>query len=378
LAAAIAPRGLKSGGRFECEIVDLDQLSQTRLQELQSYAAVCVLDPPPATPKLWTLLADYARLGGGVGVFLGRNAGGNVRHPIEEFNEAAKGLLPAPLVRIQSRNAPPCQLVTDRRGDAILSRLADYVVPWSAYPIYKYWEMGSLPKGVRIAAAFDTELPAIVDQPLGSGRVVWVTTPVSDPASIQGHWNLLPTADPPWPFLALADGILGHLTASGSQQYNFITGQTAIVDVAGDGANPRETNVVVTTPLGDELTLRPDAKQQRLYFRGTELPGSYRATSGGTADRWEAGFSVNSPAAESDLTRVDADQLRETLGRPKLQIARDRSELTRDIARGRAGIKLFPWVMVGLAAIMAIEVLMSTLFYRPPAPAAERAALRAA
>jgi hypothetical protein len=359
LAAAIAPSGEATGRRYACDVVDIDELASMRLEDLQAYAAVCVLNPEPASTKFWTLLADYARLGGGVGVFLGRNAGGNVRVPVSRFNEAASDFLPAPLVRIRTRTAPPFQLVTDSRNAPILSRLAGYDVPWSAYPVYKYWEIGSLPSGVRVVAKFDDGAPAIVEQPIGQGRAVWMMTPVSDPASILGYWNLLPTADPPWPFLALVDGMMSHLTGSGSQRFNYTTGETAVLEVP-----PRYGSVVVTTPRGDDLTLEPDAKRQRLFFRGTEWPGSYVTRAGGTLDRWQRGFSANSPAAECNLTRIDPARLREAIGLPKLEIARSRAEINRDVSRGRVGVKLFPWIMLVLAGMMAAEFVLATLFYR--------------
>lgn len=366
IAEAISPSGEASGRRYTCDVVDLDELAATRLEDLQAYAAVCVLNPKPGTTKLWTLLADYARLGGGVGVFLGRNAGGNIRVPVSEINQAASGFLPAPLVRIQTSTTPPFQLVTDNKSDVILSRLANYDVPWSAYPVYKYWQLGELPRGVRVVARFNDRAPAILDQPLGQGRVVWMTTPLSDPASELGYWNLLPTADPPWPFLALVDGMMAHLTGSGSQWFNYTTGETAVLEVP-----PRYANVVVTTPRGDDLTLEPDAKQQRLFFRGTDWPGSYLSRAGGTIDRWQRGFSANALAAESNLTRIDAGTLREAIGLPDLEIAHSRQDINRDVSRGRVGVKLFPWIMLVLAGMMAAEFILATFFYR--SRAAEKA-----
>lgn len=360
LAEAIAPSGEAVGRQYTCDIADLDELAAMRLEDLQAYAAICVLDPTPGTARLWTLLGDYARLGGGVGVFLGRNAGGNVRVPVSRINEAASDFLPAPLVRIRTSTAPPFQLVTDNRSDPILARLANYDVPWSAYPVYKYWEIGNVPRGVRIVAKYNDGAPAILEQTLGKGRAVWMTTPLSDPASILGYWNLLPTADPPWPFLALVDGMTAHLTGSGSQRFNYTTGETAVLEVP-----ERYNSVVVTTPRGDDLTLEPDAKQQRLFFRGTEWPGSYVARAGGTLDRWQRGFSANAPAAETNLTRIDPARLREAIGLANLEIARSREEINRDVSRGRVGVKLFPWIMLILAGIMAAEFVLATFFYRP-------------
>ena len=61
---------------------------------LESYAAVCLFDPPPLVENTWRQLADYARGGGGLGIFLGAN----VEQQFACFNtEAAQELLPGPL-----------------------------------------------------------------------------------------------------------------------------------------------------------------------------------------------------------------------------------------------------------------------------------------
>ena len=101
LVQAIAPDELQRRGesRFAPVIVGFNELSR---ETLASYAAVCVLDPPPLDDGAWKQLSDYARGGGSVAVFLGRNAATNV----EAFNgPGPQQLLPAKLLRTW-RNPP--------------------------------------------------------------------------------------------------------------------------------------------------------------------------------------------------------------------------------------------------------------------------------
>lgn len=83
LSEALAPYSMRLKGEaaFECDVANLSALTA---RQLSQYAAVCVLDPTPLGADAWHNLATYAEQGGGVAVFLGRNA-----KPIESFNDAA-------------------------------------------------------------------------------------------------------------------------------------------------------------------------------------------------------------------------------------------------------------------------------------------------
>ena len=94
LTEALAPPVFRKHGqaRFDCEIVDLENLSKKNLSD---YAALFLLDPTPLEPAIWQKLSDYAADGHGVAIFLGRNA-----QPVDSFNTAqAQELLPGNLLR---------------------------------------------------------------------------------------------------------------------------------------------------------------------------------------------------------------------------------------------------------------------------------------
>ena len=90
---ALAPADFRRSGhaRYDCEIVDFAELGR---RPLESYAAVCLLDPPPLVENTWRQVADYARAGGGVGIFLGAN----VEQQFASFNtEACAGAAAGPV-----------------------------------------------------------------------------------------------------------------------------------------------------------------------------------------------------------------------------------------------------------------------------------------
>ena len=100
LSEAIAPysQRVKGEAAFECETIAIDDLSR---KSLDNYAAICLLDPTPLPASVWQQLNVHVGQGGGLGLFLGRNAGSATA-----FNEpAALELLPVPLLRLWKAGA---------------------------------------------------------------------------------------------------------------------------------------------------------------------------------------------------------------------------------------------------------------------------------
>jgi hypothetical protein len=361
---ALAPK--LADQRFACETLDLAGLGQKSLADLQQYGAIAMVDPVTVTDEVWNRLSEYAKLGGGVAVFLGRNA-----RPIEAFNSpAAQAILPAKLVRPQPAADRPFQLVTDAQSHPITSRFPETTIPWYSFPVWRFWRLEDLRPTASVPVKFNSGSPTVVEQPVGQGRVVLMTTPVSDPASDRA-WNWLPTGDDPWPFVMLMDGIFLHLVGSADVKLNYTVGQTAIIPIS-----PPRPSVTVTTPLGDAINQSLDALQGRLAVAATEWPGSYRVRAGGTEDRFDGGFSVNLPAAESRFDRLSKEDLDELLGEGNYRLARTHEEILRHVSLGRVGVRLFPWLVVVLAALLAAELAMSHWFYRKPPQELAAAATR--
>jgi hypothetical protein len=193
--------------KFACDVAEYSRFDEIALAD---YAAVCLVDPPPLSDAAWQALVDFAADGGGIGIFLGRRAR---RDPMNA--PAAQQLLPAKL-RWQSREATylrPVAVEHPALGE--LRELGD-AVPWSEFPVFSYWELeagaesGRAKPQAAVVASFANGKPALVERQIGPGRVLMLTTPVSDPAHGE-PWNLLPTGSDPWPVLALAKGIAEYL-----------------------------------------------------------------------------------------------------------------------------------------------------------------------
>jgi hypothetical protein len=348
--APASPAGVLRS-HFVCETRSFAELDETPLAD---FDAVCLVDPTPLTPTAWQTLTDYVHSGGGLGIFLGRNAR---RDPLNE--PAPQQLLPAKL-RWQSRDATYLRpSATDHPALHELAELGD-AVPWSEFPVFKYWELESPADDVYVLAPFANGQPALVERRVGTGRVIAMTTPVSDPAH-DDPWNVLPTGPDPWPFLALANGIAEYLVGAGDAQLNYLAGQTAILQLApSEQVASYVLEMPGATPVRQSLT----PGQQDLSITSTEALGNYRVRAGGQGGQLDRGFSVNGSPAISDLARADFATIVDALGKDRVQLARSRQEIEVRVGQGRVGRELFPALMIALVIVLGAEQFLANRFYR--------------
>lgn len=355
LTQALASTEARQRGqaRFDCDVIELSDLPQRTLGD---YAAVCLIDPTPLSPGTWQKLGDFASGGGGVGVFLGRHA-----QPIESLNSpAAQDLLPGKLLRQARRPDGDCSLAPRDYQHPILSPLRNYAseIPWRDYPVLRYWELDKPPAGVGVVLAFTDGRPAVLERPIGSGRVITMTTPVSDSPSDAKAWNLLPAG---WPFVPLVDQIAAYLVGSSNQQLNYYAGQTAVLPLPAPG---QRRTYLLSAPGELSFPLSADPKQRTLAITATDQPGHYRVQAGGSGSGVDLGFSVNLAPQQTELDRLDPNELAEMFGPYRYRLARTRDQIDRDVSMGRVGRELFPGLILLVAIVLLAEHVAANRFYK--------------
>lgn len=348
--APSGPAGESSG--YETQVITFRELQGTALDD---YRAVWLLDPPALEANLWRKLDSYARGGGSVAIALGRNARS------KSFNQAQpQRLLAGPLLR-RSRDATYLRPL--RYDHPALRGMADFAeaIPWQQFPVFQSWELDTLSDGTLVVAPFANGQPAIVERSVGRGRAMTFTTPLSDPAS-NDPWNLLPTGPDPWPFLALMNNVSGYLVGLSEARLIYAAGETATLPV------PPGTDLssyVLDLPTGESIKQAQPGMDQ-LVVGATGSPGNYRVRAG--AGRLDAGFSVNSPANVGQLTRINADELIESLqaanASDRVRFARSRDQLARQVDIGRVGREVYPWLIALMAMAFAAEQVISNRFYK--------------
>ena len=76
------------------------------------------------------------------------------------------------------------------------------------------------------------------------------------------------------------------------------------------------------------------------------------------------GFSVNVPAASTDLKRLSRDELTALVGKDQFRLSRGRDEIERDVNLGRTGREMYPLLIILVALVLGVEHLLANKFYR--------------
>jgi len=352
---AIAPHEFRRTGRarFDCREEDLARLPNLPLDD---YAAVCLLDPAPLPPSAWETLAAYVRNGGGLALFLGHNA------DAASFGTPAARLLMGGKLARQWRTSGDVFLTLRDLSHPLLAPFRDLAtsVPWDQFPVYRHWGLDEIAAPARVVVRYSNNQPAIVETSLGRGRVLTMTTPVSDPARPPGRqtWNELPTGNDAWPYVVLVNEMARYLVGAGGTKLNYLAGETASLPNAR-GKYPERYQLF--TPLDQPQDVTADAGQVAVKF--TELPGAYRLK-GFLQQPLVRGFAVNLPEAASQLERLERPALDELLGAERYHYARSQDEIVLGVGEARLGREFYPFLLLLLALVLGLEHLLANRFYR--------------
>jgi hypothetical protein len=340
--------------RFDCRVITQGELSGVDLAE---YRAVCLLDPAASPPETWEKLVSFVERGGGVAVFLGHHA-----QPVASFQDAAAAKLLGGKLSLQTRSGGDLFLDPRSFDHPVTAafRQLDTNVPWDRFPIFYHWNLDDLSANSRVVIPFSNRKPALVETQLERGRVLVLTTPVTDPIRPRGRtaWNDLLTGEDAWPGFVLVNEMLLYLTGSAEARLNYLTGETAVL--RNDPASlPQRYQLF--TPLDEPQDVL--ARDGRVVVRFTDNPGAYRLR-GQLNGPVVRGFAVNLPGDVGDLTRLPEEKLTALLGERRYHLAKSKDEIDRAVGADRIGSEFYPLLMLLLVATLAGEQLLANRFYR--------------
>ncbi len=362
LTEAIAPYEFRASEQAQYRVTTTPQ-NKLANYNLQEFSAVMLLDPAPLTPGEWELLTTYTEQGGALAIFLGHNASA-----VETFNqEAAQRLLPGRLGSLPWRNASgELHLAPRSYQHPLLAPLRPVAttVPWRNFPVFRHWNLTTVDPTAEVVIRYSNNRPALLQQKIGQGQVITMTTPVSDPLYRRGGrspWNELPTAENPWPYFVVINEVTANLVAGGRSALNYRAGQAAVLK-----NDPARDPAAYTLFAPGEKPREEKPGDGRLTISFTESLGAYRLK-GQRADGKGAvvrGFSVNLPAAATDLERAGTDRLDELFTAGAYQLARDREDIQRKQGDARVGRQFYPYLILMLAVMMGLEHLLANWFYK--------------
>lgn len=356
----LAPDELRELGQaqFEVETIDQELLLDTRLSD---YEAVFLLDPKPLEPLAWKELTRFAEAGGGLAIALGENAKSSFGIDASFLVEEARDLLGGELrdiwspdlayLSISDFNHPVFQKFKPFQTDDV----------WRDFVVYQHWGFAPTADSavLSVLARFTTQEPALIQHDVGQGRVMILTTPLTEPGQIVGRkrWNDLTTGEW-WPAAMMIDEMAQFLVSSRNNRLNYRVGESALLREESP-----EVNEFLLYPPRNEEPTEIGFEEGEIRYRFTETAGNYRLKPVGNPEL-RRGFSVNLARQDTDLTRLAPELLDQTLGEDRFKLARTREEIVREQGFVREGKKFFPLLITLFGVILLMEYVLSNRFYR--------------
>lgn len=274
-------------------------------QSLPRFDCVAVCNVRRFTRDEAAVLSGYVRSGGGLLLTLGDQV------QIDSYNQqlgadaGRRRVLPARL----NETAP-----TDVYAFAPLEYRHPIVAAFAGHersgllttPIWKYVRVELLPSATaRVALAYDNGDPAIVEEPLGRGRVILLTTAI-------GADSVDRATDPPTPWTALTSWpsfpplvqeLLAFAVRRRFETRNVLVGEALEGVLAGSHALAGFT---LRAPNGESqrVPLKHVGESSSWSFSGANVSGIYTAELDLAATP-NPRFAVNLRPRESDLERLD-------------------------------------------------------------------------
>lgn len=364
LTAILEGTGDRQQGTSAFNIVEIDQADINR-HDLAQFQAVFLLNPAPISEVLWTKLNHYVASGGSLALFLGHQALDGGAASSEFLSEAAREVLGGTLTFPWRRPDGDLFVSMEDLTHPVLAPFRDEPdnVPWNRFPIYYHWgiELEDPPqRPTQIVLRYGNRQPAIIERVIGQGRVLTMTTPISEPErpARREKWNDLFSGMPVPAFLLIAQ-LTQYLVQHESDTLNLESGQLAVLK--NDIRFHPETYALFSPRLS-QMPTSITANEGQVRYRFTEMPGQYRlkGTRDGPVIR---GFSVNLPAGATDLTRLPPGALDEWLGAGQYQLGRSEFDIQRQQGTSRRGKEFYPLIVIMLSILVGMEYLMSNRFY---------------
>lgn len=341
---------------IEARVVQTSELSAARVDAAD---VVVLANVGTLTREQLLVLEHFVERGGGLFITAGDQWAGSEPGQIGQVNASYGRLLPFPVREVKSVGKP---------GDprAVLASLAIATVDF-AHPIFKIFdglEDASLFKAhvlshvlvdtagrpeAKVIASLTGGIPALVEAPLGRGRVVLLTT------TIDRDWAdlALRTSFPP-----MMQRICAYLARALERPGGpgILVGEEAHVPVP-DGRGP----LVLVRPDGSEAPLDAAEDAPLVFVGAPEMAGHYAVMRAGERER-AMPFAVNVDRRESDLAPVSEAVLGEIGGQLTrdngvLPVADAGAEDEAAIAVGdqRGRVVLWPWILAGLFLLFGSE-----------------------
>jgi hypothetical protein len=316
--------------------------------DVQTADVVVLAGVPKLADEAVASLEKRVGAGAGLIVFLGPQIEPSFYQQLFKPLQPDDGLLGMPLKAAPQtfKQGGPDALHQVRWAHPMLAPLRDPLLGnLRLCQFLRYADFDAAPgKTDAVLARFEDDTPALIERPLGAGRVLLWNTTADD------TWTDLPRKNC---FVPLVDRMLTYLSAGGVRR-QFVVGEPIQIPVpdlrAGD-------SISVTGPDGANVPARlHTAGTQTLLHLDAVLAGVYHVDPKGDAVKpWS--FAVNTSREASALTPMDATTLESWWAPAQLEVVGGDAALARLEAAAHA------WSLWPILILLASLVLLAETIY---------------
>ncbi|MGI8844155.1 MAG: BatA domain-containing protein [Gemmatimonadaceae bacterium] len=280
---------------FRTRIVQSGRLTSI---DIASAAVIVLNDAPPPRAELSRALASRIAAGAGLLIVAGPRA--NDR----PWPADASSLLPATTGEVADRPAgrPAAVGFMDRSHPALTVFRAPRSGDFAAARFLRYRTLEPT-EGAEVLARFDDGAPALVERRVGAGRALMLAS------TVDGVWNDLPLQPV---FLPLVHQIARYAAGYAERRRWYTVGEVADLarDPSGIASDSARGTLVAMTPSGERMLIPPEQRPviefgERGFYELQPESGSRSVA-----------LAANVATAESDLSRVDPEELALAISAP--------------------------------------------------------------
>lgn len=343
---------------FSSSLVSVDDSDGLTLGALSKHDVVALHELRDPSPELWTTLQQYIKQGGGVLIV---PPGEDARLQAYQSPEA-KAVMPGELKRIVEP-ADPVQWNWDdaNREHPVLRSF----FRWRAIPnidfeakdrlplVKQYWELApNVPNNVSaVMYQGDKAHATFLEQKLAKGQVVLLSLRMGQSQQWHRYWRSSFA-------IALIGEFHKYLSDELNQpELNFLTGQRITVPLPSGPLAPRYS--LSGTDIDGVIALNaPEAGAEReLNLARKFEPGNYRIED--EKQKTIFAFSVNVPPGESDLRKVNVEQIESVLGEKSVVSVEGEASLQDALQDRPQPMELLPLLMLFVLLFLTFENLLA-------------------
>lgn len=352
--------GSRAAGARPAELIDYPRLAMLP----EGYRGVVLHDPESLTAEADARLQRLVAGGGTVLILLGPSAA-----PPERLRDSLLGRwLPGEPSRISRRPRGDRQVFFNpvQPRHPIFLEFGSVLpeVPWSAFPVYRHWDLDPLERSARVLVNYSLSgQPALVEQLRGAGRVLTLTTPMPEPARPEGRpsWNELTSRVDAWPAFGLLLGLFRYTAGWDDFQTNYVVDAPIELRLPETLLAEEAWRLDLFTPAGQLLRL--EGSEPNLIQTGTRQAGTYRLRGPDGAAETTLGWSSHVAPESTLLQRTEASQWDAWFGPESYRLARDRESVDSSVGQARYGQQLFPYLWLLVLLLLVGEQAMASRFY---------------